>query len=115
MFDFFATRGLTAELLRTVNRHQIDRLGREFDALGLDPSVVSRDRNTPPDDIGGFLALRSPQAKALHTGLKARGVSTDFRDELLRFGPAPYLSDRQLDDAIAALGETAASRLPPPS
>ena len=35
------------------------------------------------------------------------GVATDYRDDLLRLGPAPYLSDRQLDDAIAALGEAA--------
>ena len=35
------------------------------------------------------------------------GVLTDFRGELLRFGPAPYLSDRQLDDAMGLLGEVA--------
>jgi hypothetical protein len=34
-------------------------------------------------------------------------VATDFRGELLRLGPAPYLSDRQLEESMAALGETA--------
>ncbi len=35
---------------------------------------------------------------------------TDSRGERLRLGPAPYLSDRQLrDDAVALLGEAAAS------
>ncbi len=109
VFGFFERRGLTPKLLRRVNRHQIDRLRRRFDGLDLDPSVISRDRSTPPDDVGGFLALRSPHASQLHIGLKERGVLTDFRDEVLRLGPAPYLSDRQLDDAVTALGEAAAA------
>jgi kynureninase len=32
---------------------------------------------------------------------------TDYRGEVLRLGPAPYLSDAQLADAMAALGESA--------
>jgi kynureninase len=30
---------------------------------------------------------------------------TDARGEVLRLGPAPYLSDQQLRDAVALLGE----------
>jgi kynureninase len=30
-------------------------------------------------------------------------VLTDFRGDVLRLGPAPYLSDAQLHDAIARL------------
>jgi kynureninase len=37
--------------------------------------------------------------------LHARGVSTDARGEVFRLGPAPYLSDRQLQDAMGMLGE----------
>jgi kynureninase len=57
------------------------------------------------ESIGGFLALQSPRAATLHSRLLEAGVLTDFRGELLRFGPAPYLSDRQLDDAMGLLGE----------
>jgi kynureninase len=32
---------------------------------------------------------------------------TDARGEALRLGPAPYLSDTQLTDAIGVLGEVA--------
>jgi kynureninase len=39
--------------------------------------------------------------------LRARGVWTDARGDALRLGPAPYLSDRQLLDAIGILGEVA--------
>jgi kynureninase len=37
--------------------------------------------------------------------LHAHGVWTDARSDVLRLGPAPYLSDRQLRDAIGLLGE----------
>ena len=39
--------------------------------------------------------------------LRARGVMVDTRGDILRFGPAPYLSDVQLRDAMGALGEIA--------
>jgi kynureninase len=107
VFEYFDERGLTPEWLRAVNRHQVARLAERFDALGLDPHVVSRDRATAPDRFGGFLALRSTRAGELSKGLRARGVWTDFRGDVLRFGPAPYLSDAQLDAGIAALGEVA--------
>ena len=109
VFAFFAEQSLTPALLRTVSLHQVGRLRDRFDALGLDPRLVDRDRTTPPDAIAGFLALASPRAGELSEALRARGVATDFRGTALRFGPAPYLADRQLDDAMAALGEAARS------
>ncbi len=105
VFDFFRERGLTPRLLREVSQHQIGLLASTFDALDLDPSVVNRDRACPLDEVGGFLALRSPAATTLVRSLHARGVRTDARGEVLRLGPAPYLSDRQLRDAMGLLGE----------
>jgi kynureninase len=107
VFDFFQEEGLTPALLREVSRHQIALLASAFDQLDLDPRVVSRDRGSPLSEVGGFLALRCPDASSLARTLQARGVLTDARGEVLRFGPAPYLSDRQLRDAIAVLGEVA--------
>ena len=107
VFDFFEEQGLTAELLREVSQHQVGLLAQKFDDLDLDPDLVDRDRSLPLEGIGGFLALRSPRAGDLHRGLRERGVFTDFRGETLRLGPAPYLSDRQIRDAVQALGETA--------
>lgn len=105
VFDFFAEMGLTPSLLRDVSQHQVGLLAREFDALDLDPVAIDRDRSVPLERIAGFLALRSPLAGDLCRALRERGVSTDHRGDVLRLGPAPYLSDRQLRDAIAALGE----------
>jgi selenocysteine lyase/cysteine desulfurase len=105
VFDFFRERGLGPALLREVSRHQIALLASEFDALDLDPAVVTRDRACPLEEIGGFLALQAPGAGALVRSLRVRGVWTDARGDLLRLGPAPYLSDRQLRDAVGLLGE----------
>jgi kynureninase len=105
VFDFFREQGLTPALLREVSQHQIGLLASAFDALDLDPAMVSRDRGSPLSEVGGFLALRSPAAPSLAQSLRARGVLTDARGAVLRLGPAPYLSDRQLRDSIAMVGE----------
>ena len=109
VFDFFIEQRLDPQLLRRVSQHQIGRLCRRFDALDLDPGLVDRDRNLPLERLGGFLALRSPRAAELHSELAAAGVATDFRGETLRFGPAPYLSDHQLEASMRLLGEVARS------
>jgi selenocysteine lyase/cysteine desulfurase len=105
VFDFFRVHGLMPELLREVSQHQIGLIASAFDALDLDPRLLSRDRTCPLEEVGGFLALRSPVAAALVRSLRTRGVWTDARGEIIRLGPAPYLSDRQLRDAVGLLGE----------
>lgn len=107
VFDFFAREGLTPALLREVSQHQVGRLMARFDALDLDPAVVRRDRAIPLDQVAGFLALTAARAGEFSAALLARGVYTDYRGEVLRLGPAPYLSDAQLDAAMAHLGEVA--------
>ena len=111
VFEFFGEHGLDAHLLRRVSQHQVGRLRELFDGLGLDPAMIDRDRQVPVERLGGFLALRSPRAGALHAALAAAGVATDYRGDVLRLGPAPYLSGAQLEEALAILGRTA-RRLP---
>lgn len=105
VFDFFAAHGLGAGLLRAVSRHQVGLLAARFDALALDPAVITRDRVVALDQVGGFLALVAPRAGEISAALRARGVWTDHRGDVLRLGPAPYLSDAQLESAITALDE----------
>jgi len=107
VFDFFDAQGLTPDFLREVSRHQVGLLAARFDALDLDPAVIDRDRTVPLERIGGFLALRAPRAGELSSVLSERGVLTDYRGEMLRLGPAPYLCDAQLEAAIDALAEAA--------
>jgi kynureninase len=103
VMDFFAEQGLTPDALPGSYREQVTRLAEGFDALGLPEDVITRDRENP--DVGGFLALRAPGAETLQRELAARGALTDSRGSYLRFGPAPYLTDAQLDTAIERLGE----------
>jgi kynureninase len=105
VFGFFGDQGLTPDLLQRSYRHQLEVLARAFDALGVPDDVITRDRATPLSDFGGFLALRTPDAAALQAALRDRGVSADARGRTLRFGPAPYLSDGQLEAAIGILGD----------
>jgi kynureninase len=105
VFRFFAEQGLTPERLRRSYRHQVDLLAARFDTLGARDDVITRDRDTPLDEYGGFLALRSPVAGDLRRALGERGVLADSRDTWLRLGPAPYLADEQLERAVELLGE----------
>ncbi|MGH7645721.1 MAG: kynureninase, partial [Gemmatimonadales bacterium] len=110
VFAFFEEHGLTPALLRQVSQHQVGRLAALFDALDLEPAVISRDRAVLLTAIGGFLALRAPRAADLCRRLRDRGVFADSRGDVLRLGPAPYLSDAQLEAAVAALGEAVRAR-----
>jgi kynureninase len=104
---FFAARGLTADVLAQSYRHQVALLAAEVDALGLPDEVLTRDRAVGPEAVGGFLALESPHAGEIRAALAERGVMSDSRGHHLRLGPAPYLSDAQLRDAVARLGDAA--------
>ncbi|WP_225725416.1 MULTISPECIES: hypothetical protein [unclassified Nocardia] len=105
VFDFFAEHGLDPALLRRISLHQTELLAQRFDGLDAPPDLIDRDRRAPRTAFGGFLALRTPRAAELRNALAKRGVSTDSRGDYLRFGPAPYLSDLQLESAMAALGD----------
>lgn len=107
VFDFFETQGLTPNLLRDVSRHQVGLLAQRFDQADLDPRVVARDRSVALEALGGFLALETPLAGKLAGLLRRRDVLCDYRGDRLRLGPAPYLSDDQLEAAAAALVDAA--------
>ena len=108
VFDFHIAMGLTPERLRAVSRHQVGLLQRSFEALGVDPAVAHV-VPMPAERRGGFLALRCADAAECVAALRRRGVWADSRGQLLRLGPAPYLSDRQLSDAVGYLGDALGS------
>ncbi|MCA9518910.1 MAG: kynureninase, partial [Myxococcales bacterium] len=111
VLDFFDEQRLTPALLREVSVHQTTRLrdglaaagllGRAFDLAAPDPARVA-----------GFLALRTPAADVWSRHLADRGVLTDSRGEILRLGPAPYLSDAQLDEAVGVIADVARELAP---
>ena len=105
VLDFFAEQDLTQDRLRACSQHQIGLLVTEIDALDLDPAVLDRDRSVPLESLGGFLALSSPDTLLITDALAERGVHVDYRGNVLRLGPAPYLTDEQLREAVSALAK----------
>jgi kynureninase len=103
VFDFFAGHGLTPDFLRATAVRQTELLATLFDALDAPEDVFSRD-HAPRQEFGGFLSLRTAKAQKLQAQLADLGVRTDSRGEYLRLGPAPYVSDDQIRQAMAALG-----------
>jgi kynureninase len=57
----------------------------------------------PTDRRAGFLAIRSHRAADLAQALRQHAVFADARGDVLRLGPAPYVSDEQLQEAVAKL------------
>lgn len=105
VFAFHEQQGLTPDRLRTISRHQMGLLTSGFEALGLDAGVARID--SLGDARAGFLAIRAPRAGEISAALRQRGVFTDARGQILRMGPAPYLSDTQITDSMTAFGEVA--------
>ena len=107
VLGFFRAQGLDVPLLRTVSQAQLARLAQGIDALGVNPAVLTWNRDLPLERRGGFLALDAPSAGEFAARLRERGVFTDHRGPALRVGPAPYVTDPQLDEAIGLIGEIA--------
>jgi kynureninase len=91
VFGFFVEQGLTPEAVRENYVRQTTLLA---DGLGVPGSR---------EDFGGFLAVEVGDAEEASRRLAADGVMTDSRGRHLRLGPAPYLTDAQLDRAVAAV------------
>ncbi|MDP1568681.1 MAG: hypothetical protein Q8L86_01650 [Vicinamibacterales bacterium] len=104
VFGFFADKDLTPERLRAVSVRQVGLLAEAVEALGLDPAVA-RIVVTEAERRAGFLAIQTPHAARLVGELRARGVHTDARGDYLRLGPAPYVTDAQLTDAVSHLAD----------
>ena len=66
----------------------------------MDPDKIQPVHEQPLNQNGGFLSFRVSNTAQVHENLKSRGVLTDFRGELLRFGMAPYINSAQIDAAV---------------
>jgi kynureninase len=91
VFDFFEEQSLTPSALRESYLRQTTMLAK---ALGVE---------SPREDHGGFVAVDVPDAEEVSRRLAADGVMTDSRGRHLRLGPAPYLTDDQLERAVGAV------------
>ena len=111
VFGFHREHELTPVALRAISQQQTTIVCERFRALDLDPRVAAL-IEVPAERRAGFVAIKSPHAAALVAALAAHNVFADSRGETLRLGPAPYSSDRQLNEAIAILGDACRERAP---
>jgi len=106
VFKFFGAQKLTPENLRKLSQHQIQIL-----ANGMIPHL---------HDIGGFFAIEIENPALVQERLLRRDIWTDYRGSVLRLGPAPYVNDDQMNEAVAVLRDelrrkpSSAPRMPQP-
>ena len=105
VLDHFDHFDLDVEALRDISRRQTSLLA---EALSGSAELVSPG---DPEERGGFLSLRVRDAERAVQALRTHGVFVDARKDLLRLGPAPYLTDEELlrgaelvRDALRQLG-----------
>ncbi len=98
---FFEEQKLTPEKLRELNQHQIGKLA----------SAIDVDLPVPLRSIGGFLALSASHAARLQRELWQQNIRTDYRGDTLRLGPAPYMTDEQIETATAVITRSSAALL----
>jgi kynureninase len=91
VFAFFTEHGLTPHVLRGISLRQTTLIA---DRLGLTEAR---------QHFGGFVALSTRRASELRDALRAERVHTDTRGDVLRIGPAPYVTDDQLHRALDVL------------
>ena len=103
--DFFNEYGINSKILSKIYSEQIAYMKYKFLSLDLDPSQIKLAHTYSLTLNGGFLALRSPKSLEYFETLKKNGVLTDCRGDILRFGAAPYIVSRQIDDAFDILSK----------
>lgn len=104
--EFFEEQRLTKEILRDQYVQKVELLKKHFSEKDFDPAVIRlTHEKSISENNGGFLSLTSPKAREIRAELLARDIFTDARDQILRFGPAPYTTTSQIEDVMVALNE----------
>ncbi|MBK8252416.1 MAG: aminotransferase class V-fold PLP-dependent enzyme [Polyangiaceae bacterium] len=89
--------GLTVERLRAISTRQTTRMIERLENAGLADRIVSQ---RDPARRGGFVGVRTSQAEKVVHSLREQHVYTDARGQILRLGPAPYLTDEEIDTGV---------------
>lgn len=102
VWKFFDEMDLTPEILEKKNKNQQDYLIKCFEKEGVLEKIIWQHAD---QKRGAFLVFKTPRAQEVMLQLRERGVFVDTRGDLLRVGPAPYITDSQLESAAFHLAE----------
>jgi kynureninase len=103
--DFFRSEQISPTLLHKMYREHTAYFKRKFSLRGFGADVITLAHQNPITDNGGFISLKTKNAGKYFEELKSRGVLTDYRGDIIRFGMAPYLISKQIDHALDILEE----------
>lgn len=104
--EFFQRQGLSPDILHKQYQSQVAYLRNLFDENNFEGSKIEHANRRPIEQTGGFMALRSPIAREIRAHLLDKNVFTDARNDIIRFGPAPYTTSEQCENVIKELFTT---------
>lgn len=107
VFRFMDEQGLTAPALREISLAATSLLIEAYDRHRLAARGLELLTPRSPERRGGFVTVRRADAASIRSRLQERGVRTDVRGDLLRLGPAPYLTSREIQRGVEILAEIA--------
>ncbi|MBE7214278.1 kynureninase [Shewanella benthica] len=106
VFDFFEAQNLADTKLREISQQQITLLWQGIEAMGLSNDILALPSHAMANNAG-FLSLTTAKASDWVAQLAERGILCDSRGDQLRFGPAPYVSMAQLNQALNVVEDLA--------
>ncbi|NVB83920.1 MAG: aminotransferase class V-fold PLP-dependent enzyme [Kofleriaceae bacterium] len=96
---FARSQGLEPAALRALSMRQTNRIVEAAQRLGL-PIASPLDAH----HRGGFVAIETDRAAQFVTDLRPHGIFVDARGTKLRIGPAPYVTEDEIDTAMEVVG-----------
>lgn len=93
--EFMDAQGMTVAALHALYARQTERIFAALEARGW-----ASETPRAADARGGFVAVRVRDATSVVEGMRARGVHVDARGEIVRLGPAPYVTDDEIDQGV---------------
>lgn len=97
--------GLSSSVLREASLLRTEAIIELWARDRLDEAGLHLASPRDPVARGGFVAFEHPEAGRLSSALRARGIHTDVRGNLLRLGPAPYTQAAGIERAMNVLGD----------
>lgn len=102
VFDFFNMHKLTDLILHQINQSQINMLYSGIKSININSNVLCLPLHGIENNAG-FLSLTTPQAPYWVEELAKHNILCDSRGDQLRLGPAPYVSDTQLNNTLEVI------------